>query len=303
MTAQSPPAAQPAGRRRPFIGFVRLAGKVAPQARPRLQRAMIGAGYDVFHRRRAARDARCLNYGYEPPPASAWAPTLDVAHLADRYGLQLYDRVAGAVPLADREVLEVGCGRGGGTAYVAEAFRTRSTTGVDLSAAGVAWCLRTHRGPGLDFMVGDAEALPFPDAGFDAVLNVESSHCYPDLARFLDEVARVLRPGGALLFADLRPADRIDEVRGEVARRFDVVEEEDITADVVRALRLDAPRREEVIGSSVPRLLRPGVRDFFAVPGSEVFGHLESGGLRYLRLAATRPGAVSGGPAPSPSPG
>jgi ubiquinone/menaquinone biosynthesis C-methylase UbiE len=43
---------------------------------------------------------------------------------------------------------------------------------------------------------GDAENLPFPQVSFDAVINVESAHCYGSIERFLAEVHRVLRPGG-----------------------------------------------------------------------------------------------------------
>lgn len=56
----------------------------------------------------------------------------------------------------------------------------------------------------MTFVHGDAENLPFPDESFDAVINVEAAHLYPDYPRFLREVARVLRPGGHFLYADLR---------------------------------------------------------------------------------------------------
>ncbi len=95
-----------------------------------------------------------------------------------------------------REVLEVGCGRGGGGAYVAEHFRVSRLTGLDFSGAAIRFARAHHADPRLRFVRGDAENLPFPDAWFDAVLNVESSHCYPDVPRFTSEVARVLRPGG-----------------------------------------------------------------------------------------------------------
>ena len=49
-------------------------------------------------------------------------------------------------------------------------------------------------------MQGDAQDLPFPDESFDAVINVEASHIYPNFERFLGEVARVLRPGGHFLY-------------------------------------------------------------------------------------------------------
>lgn len=53
-------------------------------------------------------------------------------------------------------------------------------------------------------MFGDAEKLPLADASFDAVLNVESSHCYGNVETFFREAARVLRPDGRFLFADFR---------------------------------------------------------------------------------------------------
>jgi ubiquinone/menaquinone biosynthesis C-methylase UbiE len=43
---------------------------------------------------------------------------------------------------------------------------------------------------------GDAQNLPFPDQSFDAVINVEASHIYPEFERFVGEVARVLPPEG-----------------------------------------------------------------------------------------------------------
>ena len=94
--------------------------------------------------------------------------------------------------------------------------------GLDLAERAVAHCNATHGRDRLDFRAGDAENLPFADGSFDAVLNVESSHCYPDITKFFAEVARVLRPGGYLLMADLRPSENtedfsaVDELRGQI---------------------------------------------------------------------------------------
>lgn len=276
-------------RPKPFVGLVKGISKVAPSAKPRLQKSLIRAGYQVLNRGPAAVDAVCLNYGYAPAADATWSAHSDVTRSPDRYGLQLYDRVASGAPLEGSVVLEVGCGRGGGSAYVARVFGTRAMTGIDFSAKAVVWCRRTHREPGLSFQQADAEALPFGDATFDVLLNVESSHCYPDFDKFLDEAQRVLRPGGVMLMADLRPADRVVELRDRIASRFAIEEQEDITADVVRALELDAPRRESAVEHDVPRLFRPAVRDFFAIPGSEVFNYLASGGLRYVRFVLRSP--------------
>ena len=144
-----------------------------------------------------------MNYGYAPTDPSAPRLRLEPGEAKDRFCIQLYHRVAAAVDLRGKDVLEVGSGRGGGAAFVARHHGPLAVTGVDFARNAVNFCRRRHRHDALTFTRGDAERLPFPDASFDAVLNVESSHCYPDVPRFLREVRRVLRPGGALLFADM----------------------------------------------------------------------------------------------------
>src|SRR5262249_10303078 len=156
----------------------------------------------------------------------------------------------------------------------------QSMTGVDLADSAVAYSHRKHGRSGLRFVSGDAEQLPFPDASFDAVVNVESSHCYPQASRFFEEVVRVLRPGGVFLFADMR-WNRVDgaddgsaltgvaRLRAELAAAgLVVVEEEDITDNVLRALELDSPRRRALIQATAPGVIRSRLHDFAGIEGS-----------------------------------
>ena len=55
--------------------------------------------------------------------------------------------------------------------------------------------------------------MPFLASSFDAVVNIESSHCYEAMDAFFAEVCRVLRPGGRLFFADLRSKDDVTTLR------------------------------------------------------------------------------------------
>ena len=119
--------------------------------------------------------------------------------------IQLYHRTATQADLSGKQVLEVSCGHGGGASYLVRTLHPASYTGLDLNPAGIDFCRKRHNLPGLDFVHGDAENLPFADQSFDAVINVEASHVYPHFPRFLAEVARVLRPGGHFLYADFRP--------------------------------------------------------------------------------------------------
>ena len=167
--------------------------------------------YNSFYRymtyRLRSDDVLFLNYGYEEDPPMGIP--LSAHEERDRYFIQLYHRTAAQVDVAGKDVLEVGCGHGGGASYLARTLRPVSYTGLDLNPVVVGFCQKRHRVAGLQFVKGDAENLPFPDQSFDAVINVESSHLYPQFPRFLDEVTRVLRPGGHFLYADLRYGETI----------------------------------------------------------------------------------------------
>ena len=142
--------------------------------------------------RQVGDDVVFFNFGYEEDPPMALP--LEARDEPNRYCIQLYYVTASQVDLTGKKVLEVSCGAGGGASYIARTMGPASYTGLDLNPASIEKCRKSHDVPGLDFVQGDAQNLPFPDGSFDAVINVEASHQYPDFARFLAEVVRVLRP-------------------------------------------------------------------------------------------------------------
>ena len=249
--------------------------------------------YEFLARRYRDRQWTFMNYGYRPPhgtPPLVLAPEDE----PDLSCIQLYHLVASAVDLSGREVLEVGSGRGGGAAFVARTLRPRRVVAVDVSPRTVALCRARHAVPGLSFEVGNAEQLGFADASFDAVLNVESSHCYGDLRAFVREVRRVLRPGGHLLYADFRSRDELDDWRaGLLAAGLRLLVERDITPGVVAALEADDERKRGLIEAQVARPLRHAVGKFAALRGTALYNELRSGALVY-RAFAFRNGAAAG---------
>jgi len=103
-------------------------------------------------------------------------------------------------------VLEIGCGSGGPALHLAQSSGCE-ITGVDLHEDGVANATRMAREAGLDarasFTRADAsEPLPFASGSFDALLCVDAVNHLPDRPRVFDEWARVLAPGGRVLFTD-----------------------------------------------------------------------------------------------------
>jgi ubiquinone/menaquinone biosynthesis C-methylase UbiE len=242
--------------------------------------------YPFLTRRLDGKDLTCLNYGYEEDPPMALP--LAASDEPNRFGIQLYHRVATQADLDGKRVLEVSCGHGGGASYLVRTLRPASYTGLDFNADGIAYCQRTHNLPALDFVHGDAESLPFADQSFDAVINVEASHAYPRLPRFLAEVGRVLRPGGHFLYADFR--DRkdfsdwetalVDSLMQQVSKRV-------INADVLRALERNSQRSLDMIGV-LPAFLRPIGRWFAGVPGGWIYRDIQSGQIEYRMYCFTK---------------
>ncbi|MDX8351177.1 bifunctional 2-polyprenyl-6-hydroxyphenol methylase/3-demethylubiquinol 3-O-methyltransferase UbiG [Cognatiyoonia sp. IB215182] len=99
-----------------------------------------------------------------------------------------------------KDVLDLGCAGG----FMAEAIHDlcAKVTGIDPAADAIA-AARAHAaatGREITYDVGVGEALPYPDDAFDAVVCVDVLEHVSDLTQVISEVARVLRPGGVLLF-------------------------------------------------------------------------------------------------------
>lgn len=224
-------------------------------------------GFEQLSRLDTARDVLFLNHGYVPDD-DADALVLAPADEPHRYPIQLYHRVAAPGEWAGADALEVGCGRGGGADYVARTFAPRSLVGIDVTHNAVRFCRRSYDAPGLFFRVGDAHALPFADASLDIVLNVESSLLYERPERFFAEVSRVLRPGGSFLFADYRRGRKVAVLAEQLkSSGLVVVDEEDITRNVLRAMQRDDVRKERLVARYAPRALRSSFRRFAGVGG------------------------------------
>ena len=151
--------------------------------------------YALMTRWLSADDVVFLNFGYEEDPPMALP--LAASDEPNRFCIQLYHRTATQADLSGKQVLEVSCGHGGGASYLMRTLRPASYTGLDLNPAGIDFCRKRHNLPGLDFVHGDAENLPFADESFDAVINVEASHCLPSLSPFPRRSGARAAPGRA----------------------------------------------------------------------------------------------------------
>ncbi len=256
---------------------------------PTLRRLLWRWWYGRLARRFQTSVWTFMNYGFVTPDGVA--PKLEAKDEPDRLCIQLYDRVVSEVDLRGAQVLEVGSGRGGGASYIARYHGAAQVTGVDFSAPAVAWCRRQHRAvPNLAFVVGDAEKLPFADASFDAVVNVESSHCYGNIETFFREAARVLRPGGHFIYTDFRPQAEMPALEAKLTAMglWRQIAREDITEGVLAALAADDVRKRRLIEESMPARARETFGEFAGLAGSEMFEGFRKRALLYYRFVYRR---------------
>jgi len=117
-----------------------------------------------------------MNYGYADLGDSKNPVILDQKDEENRLSYQLYNQLAAEVELEDKQVLEVGSGRGGGASMIRKYHKPEKLTGLDFSGVAVKLCNSKLGTNGLTFVEGDAENMPFNAESFDVVINVESSH-------------------------------------------------------------------------------------------------------------------------------
>jgi MPBQ/MSBQ methyltransferase len=116
-------------------------------------------------------------------------------------------KLGGIGPATDStaKVLDVGCGVGGTSRYLAKNLGPNAqVTGITLSPNQVkrATSLAVEQGvPNANFRVMNALEMEFPDNSFDVVWACESGEHMPDKKAYIDEMMRVLKPGGKFVMA------------------------------------------------------------------------------------------------------
>jgi ubiquinone/menaquinone biosynthesis C-methylase UbiE len=98
-------------------------------------------------------------------------------------------------------VLDVGCGTGDLSLCLAQDPEIVSVRGLDISPTYVEYANRRNDDSRLDFQVGDACALPFPDASFDHAVSVLALQFVPQADLAVREMRRVTCPGGTVAAA------------------------------------------------------------------------------------------------------
>lgn len=245
--------------------------------------------YDTMARRNPA--LTFMNYGFADP-ASGLHAEMDPAGMADA-SRALYGAVLGGLSSAGH-VLEVGCGRGGGAAFVLESKTVGQYLGLDISTENIRRCRERLDADGrARFAVADARRLPVPTGRYDAVFSVEAAQHFEERDQFYRDVGRALGPDGRFFLASIwRPAE-VESPDRFAALGLRVVDHVDITANVVASLeRSSALRRQIVESLHLPDKFTPLLMSWAGVRGFTAFDALASRALVYQRFEFARASAA-----------
>jgi phosphoethanolamine N-methyltransferase len=116
------------------------------------------------------------------------------------------ERVLSGADLAGKRVLDIGCGSGGITLFIARRFGPARIVGFDVELPVIESARRRATEAGLadhvEFTQGPPGGLPFPDESFDVAFSKDAMVHIPDKDAIFAEIFRVLKPGGTFAASD-----------------------------------------------------------------------------------------------------
>lgn len=240
--------------------------------------------YEQLAKRFAIKDWYFMNYGYSNFEHEERVQ-LDEKDEPNRYPLQLYYYLANKVNIKDIQMLEVGSGRGGGSSAIKKYLSPATMTGLDIAFNAVKFANNTLGKDGLYYVQGNAENLPFGNQAFDVVINVESCHAYGSVSKFLEETKRVLKPGGYFLCTDMRSPAGMIKLQEQLRNSgMEIIEDEDISKNVVKAIEQEEATKQKRIEEYIPKWFQKTFREFAGVVGSKIHSDLTDGTLVYRRF-------------------
>lgn len=219
---------------------INVEGDLSPEDRDEAQ-TILASFYDRLTEGSSAE--RMWNWGYDDPALAALvAPFTRPA--SDGYSEQLYAKacapaIAGA---GARNILDIGCGAGIGTAFLARANPQCHFTGIDISPAAIELAniyRQNAAATNMGFAVASSDRMEAVAAKIDCAISVESMHNYSSLDAFIDSAARVLMPGATLSIVDFFTPLRRSRFEALASARpdFVLIANDDISAGVKQAIQ------------------------------------------------------------------
>jgi len=129
----------------------------------------------------------------------------------------------------NQDFLEVGCGSGAVSKYIAERYQL-NVTGVDVDPEQIELAKKNTNIPNLRFLVADATHLAFEDNSFDIVLSFGVMHHISNWLEAMEEIKKVLRPKGYFIYMDLVYHELTAKIGRAVSQNYGIITMRDLNS-------------------------------------------------------------------------
>ena len=242
--------------------------------------------YELVYGLVTPRNTYCMNLGYAPLTESLRASYLSEN---ERFQYELYWQTfkqIGETLTPASIVCEVGCGRGGGLAFLSK-LTPATLIGLERSA----FARRVARKKfGLDVRPTTAPQLALADESVDVLLLVEAAHTYHNDA-LIAEMHRCLKPGGLVVLADFNLGSH-DSVQRKLTRLYanrglTIENWRDARPHILESMRLDEPRKLALL-KYIPAMFKHEAKGFMGLVGSYKYTEMEADKRAYFIFKARK---------------
>ncbi|MFR9309033.1 methyltransferase domain-containing protein [Hydrogeniiclostridium mannosilyticum] len=231
------------------------------------------------------RFIKFMNCGYVPNENRQYSTVDLYSEKLERNSIKLLLEVVGQIDCSGKDIIEIGCGRGGNGYYLNRFFTPRLIIGIDICLANIISCCKMKIANAA-YCVADAELLPFASESFDIALNIESSFHYPNLTDFYQNVYRVLKQDGYFFYADVLPIQKFREIEILFSSiGFQIVRSQDITSNVLLSF-------EKMAGGNVG-VNEQRLKKILALEDSRNYKHMKRGEAEYRIYTARKHSEVA----------
>ena len=167
------------------------------------------------------------NHGFYPK-----SNFLKQEDLLFKYEATMYLELLKDIKTENLNLLDIGCGRGGGINVLKKYLKLKEANGCDINSMAIDYCEENYKD--IDFKICSSEKLTYENEYFDLITNVESFHLYENKEKFFKEASRVLKTNGHLLMTDIN----LNYTLGDSFKDyFEVIDIIDITHNVAFACK------------------------------------------------------------------
>lgn len=222
-----------------------------------------------------------LNHGYSPSYP-------EFENIPFKHQLSLYKKCIENIELENKTVLEVGCGRGGGSKWISENYNV-DMHGCDITPAHIRVC-KLNESENLHYKFGKADNLPYEAESIDVLFSIEASQSFDDLGTFFEIAFYRIKEGGKIVILDgygiseksqSSGMKSLDKYKTLAELWFKDVEIEIITENVQESCRQDIDLMQQYIENTE-------VAEFMSQISGESFKRYKSGHRGYFKLTGTK---------------